>query len=100
MAFSRKSKLEEQEVRESENLVLRRFATANVAENPHDSMAEALDLVVNRQPGQSESQAVGEKPSPAKWYSHFEEITAYAVPLDIICLIVFQGHWAPRFRLT
>lgn len=82
MTFSRKGKLEEQEVRESEKRLLQRFATTNAVENPQDSMAEALDLVVNREPDQSETQAVGEKTFPSRWYSHFEEITAY---VSLLC---------------
>ena len=78
MAFSTKSRLEELEVREGENRVLQRFAAENAAKHPDDSLADALDLVINREPSQLRPQAVVEKPFRARWRSHYEEIPVYA----------------------
>lgn len=74
MGFSKKSRLEEREVKAGEDRLLQRFAADNVAANSQDSLAAALDLVVNRQP----NEVVVDNPFLARLPSHFEEIKVYA----------------------
>ena len=74
MAFSRKGRLEEQEVKDSENWLIRNFAADNVVQHPKDSMADALELVTNREPTQNRPQRLVEIPFRAKWASFYEDI--------------------------
>ena len=78
MAFSSKSRLVEQEVKEGENSVLRRFATDNASDNPHDSLAGALDLVMNRTSVQCEAPSVIANPFRSRWRSDCDGIPVYA----------------------
>ena len=93
MAFSTKSQLEEHEVRGGENRVIQRFANDNAAKNPEDSLAEALDLVMNQEPSQRQHRTPIEQSTRAIGSSYYEDLTVYVESMN--------GHnlEAPRPRL-
>ena len=77
MMFSRKNRLEEEEVKKGETSVLRRFASENVMENPHDSLAGALNLVMNQTTVQTQAQSAVTIQFRANKSSHFQGIPVY-----------------------
>ena len=77
MLFSNKSRLEAEEVKKGETLVLRRFATDNATENPDDSMADALNLALNRKTVQPLAQSAVTIHVRADECSKFQTIPVY-----------------------